>query len=191
MTQTFPINYTSRLAFGMVVLTALASCEMPLAEAPADAPPEPGVAEATSNGPDGAPPGSCWGRTVSPAVVETITEKVQVKPAEISEAGTVTALPVYRDESRQQIITPRQDNWFETPCSDVLTEEFVASLQRALAARGFYGGAALGQMDAATRSAIRRYQVSAGGPDSEVLSLAAARMLGLIAVPRTPPVEPE
>jgi len=65
----------------------------------------------------------------------------------------------------------------------VLTPDFVASLQRALAARGIYAGVVNGQMDAPTRRAIRRYQ-KPKGPDSDVLSLATAQELGLVTTPQ-------
>lgn len=163
------------LAFGLGVL---AGCET---KAPAVEAPEPGVLEATRNGPDGAAPGSCWGRTVSPAVVEQVREQVQVSPAEVSVDGTITKLPVFRNEVREQIVTPRRDNWFETPCPEVMTPAFVETLQRALAVRGFYAGPVTGQMDAATRAAVLQFQSSEGLP-SGVLSLATARQLGLVAV---------
>jgi len=165
----------------LLALAALWGCDI---ASVGDAPPEPGVREATTQGPAGAAPGTCWGRTVSPAVIETVTEQVQVQPAQISTTGEIQALPIYRTETRQKIVTPRKDNWFETPCADQLTPEFIATLQRALAARGEYDGAVSGLFDASTRKAMRTYQTTTGGPDSPVLALATARSLGLIAVDR-------
>lgn len=146
---------------------------------------EPGVQEPTRDGPEGAAPGTCWGKTVSPAVIQTVSQQVQVKPAKVNPDGTLAALPVYRSEERQEIVTPRRDNWFETPCPDVLTADFVSSLQRALLARGIFKGEVVGEMDQSTRSAVRRFQISIQGPDSEVLALDTARTLGLIAVERS------
>ena len=148
-------------------------------------PPEPGVIEATTQGPAGAPPGSCWGRTVSPAVIQTVTEQVQVQPAQISTTGEIQALPIYRTETRQQIVTPRKDNWFETLCADQLTPQFIETFQRALEARGAYAGEISGNFDTATRKAMRAYQISTGGPDSPILAMSTARGLGLIAVDPT------
>ena len=74
----------------------------------------------------------------------------------------------------------RRELWFETPCAPALTPEFVESLQRALKARGHFRGSVSGYIDLRTRSAIRKYQASQG-LDSSILSLAAARKLGLIA----------
>jgi hypothetical protein len=162
-------------------LAALSGCDLATTDA---GPPEPGVVEATTQGPAGAPPGSCWGRTVSPAVIETVTEQVQVQPAQISATGEIQSLPIYRTDTRQKILAPRTDNWFQTPCADQMTPQFVSTLQRALEARGVYAGAISGQYDQPTRKAMRIYQISAGGPDSPILALTTARGLGLIAVDR-------
>jgi hypothetical protein len=141
---------------------------------------EPGVFAPTTKGPEGALPGTCWGRTVRPAVIETVRERIEVAPAQVNPDGTLAALPRYRTEERQRIVTPRQDNWFLTPCAEVRGPDFVASLQRALQARGYYGGAITGQMDGPTRAAIQHFQRAGGFPDSGVLSLAAAQQLGLV-----------
>ena len=169
--------YRAALLLGCV---GLAACET---SAPASPPPEPGVLEATRNGPAGAAKGTCWGRTVSPAVIETVTEQVQIAAAKMNPDDTVAKPPVYKTETRQEIVKARVDNWFETPCPDVLTPEFNSSLQRALLARGFYTGPITGDMDTPTRAAVQRYQ-SADGPDSGVLALKSARALGLVAIPR-------
>lgn len=135
--------------------------------------------------PPGAAPNSCWGKVVSPAVVETITRKVLVQPAQISSDGRVQAAPIYKEETKAEVITPRLATWYEIPCADQLTPEFVASLQRALAARGYYRDQVTGNMDLRTRDAVRRYQKDQG-LEQKVLTVAGARTLGLIAVERTP-----
>ena len=175
-------NMIRNLCISLCAL-ALSGCDLP---ATSDPIPEPGVREATTQGPAGAVPGSCWGRTVSPAVIETVTEQVQVQPAQISSTGEIQSLPIYRTETRQKIVTQRQDNWFETPCTDRLNADFVATLQRALEARGIYKGEISGLYDDPTRAAMREYQIAEGGPDSPVLALTTARSLGLIAVERKP-----
>ncbi|MEO0379743.1 MAG: peptidoglycan-binding domain-containing protein [Pseudomonadota bacterium] len=131
--------------------------------------------------PPGAAPGTCWGKTVSPAVVQTVTRKVLLQPAQISSDGRVQAAPIYKDETRQEVVKPRQDTWYEVPCAAALTPEFVSSLQRALSARGYHRGPITGEMDKATEAAIQRYQRDEG-LDSKTLSMAAARKLGLIAI---------
>tara|TARA_R110000796_G_scaffold45616_29_gene110393 strand:+ start:184 stop:684 length:501 start_codon:yes stop_codon:yes gene_type:complete len=164
----------------MIVLSSCAQPHQPLQDD------EPGVREATNQGPAGAQPGTCWGRTISPAVIETVTEQLQIKPAQISATGEIQTLPVYKTETRQEIVKPRQDNWFETPCPHQLTPDFISTLQRALEARDAYDGDITGTLDDPTRRAMRLYQMSQGGPDSPVLSLETARSLGLVAVERTP-----
>ncbi|MFK7870986.1 MAG: peptidoglycan-binding protein [Roseobacter sp.] len=176
-------SFARRMSLGLAALTLLGACETPPG-GPDAARPEPGVFAPTSDGPEGAPEGTCWGRTFSPAVVERVRERVEVTPAKINPDGTVASPPVYRTEDRQVIVTPRKDNWFETPCADVLTPEFVSSLQRALLARDLYAGAVTGELDPATRAAVQNYQ-KAAGRDSAVLSVESARALGLIAVPRS------
>ncbi len=180
MTQPPPLRSTLQRAALLLLVAGIAGCET---ATPATPRPEPGVLEATRNGPAGAAEGSCWGRTVSPAVIETVTEQVEVTPAKMNADGSIAKPPVYKTETRQEIVRARVDNWFETPCPDVLTSEFNSTLQRALQARGFYAGPITGEMDRATRLAVRRYQAKQG-PNSEVLSLTTARALGLVAVPR-------
>ncbi len=144
--------------------------------------PEPQILRA-ADGPPGADPDSCWGRDVSPAVIETVTEQIMIQPAQISNDGKVLQAAVFKTETQQRITRERREQWFETPCPEAMTREFVASVQRALSARGMYSGAAHGEMDRSTRRAVRRFQMSEG-LDSGLLSMAAARKLGLIAVPR-------
>ena len=133
--------------------------------------------------PPGAPEGSCWARDASPAVVETVTEQIIVEPEVINEAGEVIRQAVYRTETRQEIVKAREDTTFQVPCPEKMTPELIASLQRALQARGLYRGPISGVMDARTRSSIRRYQKPLG-LDSSMLSLSAARSLGLVALDR-------
>ncbi|MEM8654870.1 MAG: peptidoglycan-binding domain-containing protein [Pseudomonadota bacterium] len=133
--------------------------------------------------PPGAAPGTCWGKTVAPAIVETVTRKVQLQPAQISSDGRVQAPPIYKSETSQVVVQPRRESWYEILCEADVTPDFIASVQRALEARGFYRGPITGTLDPRTRAAIGRYQY-AEGLESKALSIAAARKLGLIAVPR-------
>lgn len=137
-----------------------------------------------STAPPGAAPGTCWGKTVTPAVVETVTRKILLQPAQISSDGRVQAPPIYKSEAQQQVVQPRRENWYEIPCEADLTPDFVSSLQRALEARGYYRGPINGTLDTRTSAAVGRYQQSEG-LDSTTLSIAAARKLGLIVVKQT------
>lgn len=134
-----------------------------------------------ADGPPDAASGTCWGRDETPARLETATEDGIIQPAVRAPDGSVLVPAGTRPITRQRIAKPRAEIWFETPCPQDLTPDTLASLQRALAARGLYDGAVTGELDPATRAAIRRYQ-RPFGLDSDVLSLEAARRLGLAAV---------
>jgi hypothetical protein len=85
---------------------------------------------------------------------------------------------VYRSETHQRIVQEREEIWFRAPCAAEWTVDFVATLQRALKARGYYLLPVTGVMDQATSAAVQRFQIERG-LDSPRLSLAAARELGI------------
>ena len=144
---------------------------------------EPEPIRVLAAGPPNAVPGTCWGREQTPAIIETETYQVLIQPARIASDGAVLEPPIYKTDTRQRIVRERRELWFEALCDSQFTPEFVASLQRALAVRGLYAGPVTGSVDARTRNAIRSYQ-KAQGLDSAVLSLAAARQLGLVTIDR-------
>lgn len=139
---------------------------------------EPGVTRLRQERPPGAAPGTCWGKQVIPAIIETVTHQVMLQPAEVLSDGTVLSPAIFKTETTQEIVRERKETWFQTPCDATMTPAFIASLQRALKVRSLYRGAVTGEMDARTRAAVRRYQQPLG-LDSGILSLAAARKLGL------------
>jgi len=140
---------------------------------------EPGLIPTLEATPADAPPGSCWGKQqVAPPQTATVTETVLVQPAQLTSTGEVLTPPIYRREPRQQVVKPARYMWFETPCAEAMTPEFIATVQRALQARMLYSGPISGEMNQRTRSAIRRFQ-EPQGLASGVLSLMAARQLGL------------
>lgn len=128
--------------------------------------------------PDG-PAGACWDRDTLPTVIETVTDQVLVIPEQRAPDGTVVRPAVYRTETSQKIVQDRGQVWFRAPCIAQQTVDFVATLQRALKARGFYTAPVNGAYDPATAEAVRRYQAGRGF-DSPRLTLAAARELGII-----------
>jgi hypothetical protein len=146
---------------------------------------EPDLVKTRAAPPPGTDPTACYGQDATPAIIETVTEQIMLQPAEVAVDGTVLYPAVYKTETRQAIVRERRELWFETPCGDTQTPEFIASLQRALAARGFYRGPVNGEMTARTRHAIRAYQ-KPQGLDSAILSKAAARQLGLVAYAEIP-----
>lgn len=145
----------------------------------------PGMIRLTDTRPEGAAPDTCWGKKTSPAIIETVEREVVLQPAQISADGVIQQPAVYKRESVQEIVQERVDTWFEVPCADALTPEFISSLQRALAARSFYHGPVTGEMSMRTRAAVRRFQAP-DGFDSDILTIATARKLGLVAVERQP-----
>jgi len=164
----------------LLAILALTACDAPLPGMGLGSG-EPDLIQTLAEAPPGAAPGTCWGKVVTPAVIETVTDQVLVRPPELMPDGTIARPGAYKTDIRQEIVTERQVTWFETPCPADLTPDFVASLQRALKARMIYRGAISGDMDVRTRAAVRKYQ-RPEGLDSGILSLAAARKLGLVAV---------
>lgn len=179
MVQVFRSSCAQALRFcSCVALCAgLSACQM---SAPTDDVVRAGDAQSA---PPGADPNACYGRHATPAIVETVTEQILVQPPQITADGTVSYPAIYRTETRQDIVRERKELWFETLCAKAFTPEFNSSVQRALAARGYYTGAITGKFDRATRRAVLGFQ-RAEGLDSDILSLAAARKLGLVAMPR-------
>jgi peptidoglycan hydrolase-like protein with peptidoglycan-binding domain len=131
------------------------------------------VLPAEGDAPPEAPEGACWARDTIPAVIETQMVQVMTGP---SGADGSTG---FRSTTEQKIVQDRRDVWFRTPCPGDFTISFIASLQRALKARGFFDAPVTGTLDEATGQAIRQYQAPLG-LDSAVLSLQAARDLGLV-----------
>lgn len=76
-----------------------------------------------------------------------------------------------------------EERLFAVPCPAALTPAFWASVQRALSVRGLYTGPVNGVPDVTTSDAVRRYQADLG-LDSPVLSLHAARRMGLMPWPQ-------
>lgn len=176
----------TRLVVGAFALSLLLGCEQVAETATrAASMDEPNLVHTRSEPPPGAREGSCWGKHITPAQVETTTHQIQLQPAEVRSDGSVSAPALYKTETLQSIITERRELWFETPCAPVLTAEFVESLQRALAVRDLYRGEITGYLDTRTRRAIRKYQAPQG-LDSSILSLAAVRKLGLVSYERDP-----
>lgn len=128
--------------------------------------------------------GTCFARATTPAIIETVTEQVMVQPAVVRSDGTVDSPAAFRTVTRQRIERERREVEFETPCDSIQTPEFVASVQRALLARGYYRGAISGQIDTRTANAIERFQTDQDDVHTGTLTLRTARTLGLVALPR-------
>jgi hypothetical protein len=129
-------------------------------------------------------PNACYSRDLTPAILETVTEQVLVQPPQVASDGTVLMPGAYRTVTETRIVQERRDIWFENLCPDEMTPQFIASLQRALAARGLYSGDITSEMNPETSQAIRRFQ-KPEGLHSAVLSVAAAKRLGLAVYARS------
>ncbi|WP_322325471.1 peptidoglycan-binding domain-containing protein [Cypionkella sp.] len=127
-----------------------------------------------------AKPGICWAKDTTPAVIETTTEQFVVTDEQRDAAGTVTAPATYQTKTHQRLLQDHEEVWFRAPCPQDMTVNFVATLQRALKARGLYLAPVTGMMDATTAESVRRFQAERG-LDSPELSLSAAKELGIIA----------
>jgi len=134
--------------------------------------------------PEGAAEGACYIRYTAPAVIETVTEQILVQPEKTAidpETGETKVVEpaVYATETVQKIVSDRKEDWAEVICAKDYNDNFVKSLQRALAARGFYRGNISGAMDDRTKRAVRNVQKSYGVNSSEV-TLDLAESYGLV-----------
>lgn len=171
-----------RTATALAALCALCACAGPGApEVARFAEPDPSATDDII--PPGGDPDACYGRDETPATIETVSYDELVTPAELAADGTVITPAVYRSVSQPRIVEERRQIWFQTPCPDEMSPEFIAALQRALTVRGFYAGEASGEVNAETRAAVRAFQLEEG-LNSPVLSIAAAKRLGLVAYSR-------
>lgn len=143
-----------------------------------------GVPYGKGSPPPATPAGACWDHDTIPAVIETVTQTVLAQAEVRDAAGKITRPASYDSVAHQRMVHDRQTLWLRTPCPEDLTPDTIATLQRALKARGYFTAALTGVMDGATRLAVRRYQAD-HGLDTPVLTLTAARALGLVPVDRS------
>ena len=171
-----------RLSWAGLLLAALAACDSGAPKGRATADLSQGVMRVS--GPDVPPPpaaeGACWTSDVTPAIIETVSEQVIATAAVTDADGRVLSPATYATSSHQRILRDRQTVHIRTPCPEDVTPDFVASVQRALKARGYYLAPVTGTLDPSTREAVRRFQEPLG-LDSPELSLEAARRLGIVA----------
>ncbi len=158
----------------------LAACQPASVKPPGQASLAREVVRLNGDGPPPADPGECWASSVTPAIIETVSEQVLVSEEVRDASGTVIEPASFRTRTQQRIVQEREEIWFRAPCPEEQTVQFIASLQRALKARGLYLMPVTGEMNAETAEALRRFQAERG-LDSPVLSLGAARELGLAA----------
>ncbi len=164
----------------LAVVLAASACQTGRIVAPANADLSAELIPLEGTRPPDGPPGACWDSDVLPTIIETVTEQVLVQAEVRGADGSIATPAIYRTESSQEIVQERGQVWFRAPCLADLDVDFVATLQRALKARGIYLLPLTGEFDAPTREAVRRYQATRGF-DSARLTLTAARELGIVA----------
>lgn len=125
----------------------------------------------------------CWATDTIPAQGEMVLDEVVITPARTDERGRVVEPAVTAWRERMSETDVSEERLFAVPCPEQMDTDFIAALQRALKVRGLFVGEVNGEMDADTRAAIRAWQRPLG-LDSGVLSLDAARQLGLVALGR-------
>ncbi|MEM6310450.1 MAG: peptidoglycan-binding domain-containing protein [Pseudomonadota bacterium] len=142
---------------------------------------QPSTFSPSLSAPADAAPGTCWDKTETPAVIETVSEDRLIQPARYAETGELQSLPIYEKTTKQVIVEDRKATWFQLVCPIDLSQPFVGSVQRALELRGFYGGPITEQMDSVTVEAIARYQISENidFADPTKLTMDAAERMGL------------
>lgn len=125
--------------------------------------------------------GRCFATARGPDRFETVIRQVEVIPETRAADGRVLNPAIFRNEAQRVRIPSDDIQRFETVCPPTYSLNFVASLQRALLARGEFTGAITGLMDAPTSTAIQLYQ-ERRGLNSPILALETAQTLGLVAV---------
>lgn len=113
---------------------------------------------------------TCFREIITPAVIETITQQIEIKPGQ------------YETHIKPVMIRERSVTRIDLVCPEDQTPAYIASLQRAFQARGLYLGQITGTFTPDTRAALRDFQ-KARGNDYADLTLATAQELGLAVVP--------
>ncbi|MCC5983818.1 MAG: peptidoglycan-binding protein [Rhodobacteraceae bacterium] len=113
--------------------------------------------------------------------------QMAAEPPQATRGAGDTALAA-RAVSADHALQTRRQCWhaapeadMRVPCPEELTESFIASLQRALAVRGYMEGDVTGFADPQTIAAVHAFQ-AARGLDSAVLSYRTGQDLGLLPV---------
>ena len=123
--------------------------------------------------------GRCFASDPGKMVTQVVVNRVLVEPEVTGDDGTVIQPAIFRDIESEVLVPAGPPTRFEVICPQNLSQSFVASLQRALSARGAYLGDINGRLDDRTRNAILAYQ-SSQGRQSANLSIETAINFGLM-----------
>ncbi|MEZ5686048.1 MAG: peptidoglycan-binding domain-containing protein [Paracoccaceae bacterium] len=138
------------------------------------------LARALGTAPPAGAPGCYATIETRPVTFGTVKRAVEIRPAQIDpKTGRELAPALYEEQEFSAVLDGGESQSFETLCPAEETPELIASMQRALKARGLYRGAISGRMEAETRRALRAYQAPRGLP-SDVVSRRALMEMGLL-----------
>ena len=87
-----------------VALCTLVGCDMPNI-----GPSSPRSLQIIGFAPDGSAADTCWGKTISPAIIETVRCEVLLQPAQVSTDGRIQQPAVYKKEDLQEIVQQRRN----------------------------------------------------------------------------------
>lgn len=120
---------------------------------------------------------------VAPAFANPVeTSRARVEPSHMALPQTNARLCWARYATRgSQSSDLIEEIAFRVPCPEHMTTDFIATLQRALNARGHYDGPITGRADGQTRAAVQKFQ-RAQGFDSPILTMDTAQHLGLMPI---------
>ena len=125
------------------------------------------------------PNGACWHQLPGETVTETKEELVETRPAQFDAAGNEIAPAVFGKRQVETETALGNGAWFRKICTPTLSPEFISSLERALAARGYFKGRVTGTLSNRLKTAIQLYQSDAG-LDTSVPSHAMGFRFGLL-----------
>ncbi|MEM9584252.1 MAG: peptidoglycan-binding domain-containing protein [Pseudomonadota bacterium] len=148
---------------------------------------KPSILQAEDLTPPSSEPGQCWAHEAAPEFATIVTRTIMVEEAIYDAEGQEISPAIYRKVRAPKMVNDGNGRWFERVCDAQLTPDFIATLQRALAVRGYLKGDVSAMMDGPTLRAIRKFQREQG-LNSDAVSLVAAQQLGLVAIELDPEV---
>jgi len=127
-----------------LTLLALAACQPTTGGGVTRGPDAALIPTFTAPAPPESKAGACWAQLPGPTTTELVEQTILVEEAVIAPDGTQTSPAIYRKVTAPQTVSTGDGRWFERVCDADLSADLVMDLQRALAARTYYAGAASG-----------------------------------------------
>ena len=117
-------------ALPLILALALSGCQPAVPAAPAITSLKKELVTKTGNTPPSKGKGICWAEDVTPAIIETVTEQVLLRPEIRGPDGAILRAAVFQSEAAQRIVQDRRAVWFRAPCSDFQEPASAAILPR-------------------------------------------------------------